>query len=270
MFEFDVLVEGKVIYPSSEKTLDAHFNGNGDVPPFSNGPDREEIHGQGNRYIRTLFPEMDFIHECHIVQEIPLTRKEDYGKLKLANSQETIREASLASDSSHKYGNKDSLSWFNNKVNKGNVTENSFPPIQLEALESLYNSTNGIDWDWKRPYEEYGYPWNFSHPYPNPCTERWQGVTCSSDCPAQCDLISLSLPIYGLEGTIPSELGSLTNLQELSLNNNSLSGSIPSELGALTYLQHLSLNNNALSGSIPSELGALTYLQYLSLNNNAL
>ena len=43
-----------------------------------------------------------------------------------------------------------------------------------------------------------------------------------------------------LSGTIPTSLGSLTNLTELYLNNNQLSGTIPASLGNLTNL-HLYL-----------------------------
>ncbi|MBC6472054.1 MAG: hypothetical protein GDA48_03875 [Hormoscilla sp. GM102CHS1] len=49
---------------------------------------------------------------------------------------------------------------------------------------------------------------------------------------------------------IPSELGSLSNLQELWLQNNSLNGTLPSELGSLSNLQVLYLYNNDLSGTV--------------------
>jgi hypothetical protein len=81
---------------------------------------------------------------------------------------------------------------------------------------------------------------------------------------------SLSLASNQLNGNIPPELGSLSNLRYLYLNNNQLSGSIPPELGSLSLLIDLYLNNNQLSGSIPPELGSLTTLWYLYLNNNQL
>ena len=52
------------------------------------------------------------------------------------------------------------------------------------------------------------------------------------------------------------------------LNNNALTGSIPPELGSLTNLSYLMLNNNALTGSIPAELGDLAALRSLSLGSN--
>ena len=51
-----------------------------------------------------------------------------------------------------------------------------------------------------------------------------------------------------MSGTIPVELGALTNLQRLYLWGNGLSGTIPAELGNLTSLQELYLNQNGLSG----------------------
>ena len=71
-----------------------------------------------------------------------------------------------------------------------------------------------------------------------------------------------------LIGSIPSELGQLTQLEYLELDANWLNGSIPAELGNLTNLLHLDLSYNELSGSIPSELGGLTELAGLDLEEN--
>ena len=53
-----------------------------------------------------------------------------------------------------------------------------------------------------------------------------------------------------------------------------MSGSIPPELGALTNLMGLWLHENQLSGSIPPELATLTNVKrqyrYLSLDKNQL
>ena len=90
-----------------------------------------------------------------------------------------------------------------------------------------------------------------------------------------------------MSGSIPVELGNLSNLERavslqksvewsdpilgigqsdptlaaLWLSQNALSGSIPVELGNLSNLRVLSLGSNALSGSIPAELGNLTNLR---------
>ncbi len=81
---------------------------------------------------------------------------------------------------------------------------------------------------------------------------------------------TLGLGDNQLSGSIPSELGSLSNLEELSLYSNQLSGSIPSELGSLPDLEELLLYSNQLSGPIPSELGSLSNLEELDLSDNQL
>ena len=50
---------------------------------------------------------------------------------------------------------------------------------------------------------------------------------------------------------IPSELGSLANLEWLILLNNQLTGEIPKELGNLANLERLYLSENQLTGCIP-------------------
>jgi hypothetical protein len=56
----------------------------------------------------------------------------------------------------------------------------------------------------------------------------------------------------------------------LILDWNSLTGTIPSELGNLSNLTWLYLHSNQLCGKIPSELMNLTKLSYLRLQNNNL
>ena len=68
------------------------------------------------------------------------------------------------------------------------------------------------------------------------------------------DTDTLNLGWNGLTGSIPPEIGNLTNLTELYLNENQLTGSIPSEIGNLTNLYGLSLRYNQLTGIIPDEI----------------
>ena len=60
---------------------------------------------------------------------------------------------------------------------------------------------------------------------------------------------------------------SVFNTKELNLSHNQLTGSIPPEIGNLTNLTYLNLESNQLTGSIPSEIGNLTNLTELKLYN---
>ncbi|RWR97665.1 MDIS1-interacting receptor like kinase 2-like protein [Cinnamomum micranthum f. kanehirae] len=83
------------------------------------------------------------------------------------------------------------------------------------------------------------------------------------------NLVSLRLENNLLiNGSIPSEIGVLTNLRELLLSNNQISGSIPPSLGNLSNLVALNVHENEISGPIPQEIGNLTKLNLLILYDN--
>ena len=119
----------------------------------------------------------------------------------------------------------------------------------------------------KKFYCETGGPnnWRNKTGWGNTDLTAWDGVTVQ-----QGRITQLRLQSNNLIGSIPSELGSLTSLEQLILNNNELSGEIPSELGMLTSLQWLHLHSNSLTGSIPSEFGMMTGLERLFLFGNEL
>ena len=83
------------------------------------------------------------------------------------------------------------------------------------------------------------------------------------------DTDTLNLFGHQLSGSIPSEIGNLSNLTHLYLHSNSLTGSIPPEIGNLTNLTDLSLSFNSLTGSIPPEMQNLTNLEHLNLGFNS-
>jgi len=73
-------------------------------------------------------------------------------------------------------------------------------------------------------------------------------------------LEELYFSFVDFSGSIPTELGMLSELRALILYWNELDGPIPTELGRLTNLEYLELTNNMLSGTIPTELGVLSNL----------
>jgi hypothetical protein len=100
----------------------------------------------------------------------------------------------------------------------------------------------------------------------NECT--WAGVQCMEDT-ALVD--RLEFERNGLAGTLPSELGHLSELKFLFAEQGSLTGTIPTELGRLSKLLALDLDYNYLTGAaIPSSLYDLWSLTQLDLNDNLL
>jgi Leucine-rich repeat (LRR) protein len=100
--------------------------------------------------------------------------------------------------------------------------------------------------------------------------------------------------ISGITGTIPSEVWTLSNLEDISISAGSLStspfppgptlsgltkltvlelrtadltGAIPTEIGLLTDLQVFRLSFNAITGTIPTELGLLTQLSDIQVTH---
>ena len=118
------------------------------------------------------------------------------------------------------------------------------------ALVALYDSTNGDNWtnhtNWKTD-----------------SVSTWYGVTVDTG-----RVISLSLNINNLSGTIPSSIGNLSSLRTLNFSINQLTGSIPPEIGNLSNLECLFLASNQITDSIPPEIGNLSNLLSLYLNDN--
>lgn len=155
-----------------------------------------------------------------------------------------------------------------------------------EALKAFYNSTNGNNWIFDTN-------WNITNatsPPPDCDLSELYGVEMNSNgrvseivlfsnnltgtLPHEIGLLSelnhLYLDYNQITSSIPHEIESLTNLLTLSIANNQLTGIIPSSINNLNNLTKIYLSNNQLSGSIPTELSSLTNLETLFLYNNQL
>ena len=135
------------------------------------------------------------------------------------------------------------------------------PASERAALIALYNSTEGSNWT-----DNSGW----LGPAGTECS--WFGVDCR-----MFDSNPLDMYVYGLDlsgnqliGTIPPELGNLTNMRNLYLSWNELTGSIPPELGNLSNARYIELHTNHLTGSIPAGLGNLPLINYMHLCCNQL
>ncbi len=134
---------------------------------------------------------------------------------------------------------------------------------EYQALRALYQSTNGTSWSNNTGWRD----WNFNSAIPPEASvvNGWRGVTVASN-----RVIRLTLNSNQLTGSIPTELGNLSNLDDLLLSFNQLTGSIPTELENLSNLIRLLLHSNQLTGSIPTGLGNLSNLEDLWLYSNQL
>ena len=130
----------------------------------------------------------------------------------------------------------------------------TFRRPELEALQSLYNFTNGDSWDNSEN-------WLTDAPF-----AEWYGIQTDDEG----RVIGIYLSDNNLKGELPPELGRLSQLEWLGLANNELSGLIPPELGDLYNLRILVLFNNDLTGPIPYQLGKLQELLEMYLEGNRL
>lgn len=134
-----------------------------------------------------------------------------------------------------------------------------------EALRALYLSTGGDSW-----INKTGWP-NAIDFTANPTApsgtdlSTWYGVTVDA---GGC-VTSLDLSNNNLVGTMPPEIGQLSDLTGLYLNDNQLAGDMLPELAMLSNLQFINLTNNQLSGCYDPALNTLCSQLDAGSNTNA-
>eukprot|EP00956_Cyclotella_meneghiniana_P002689 scaffold3165_cov62-Cyclotella_meneghiniana.AAC.11 len=140
------------------------------------------------------------------------------------------------------------------------ANEAAFCPLERKALSEFYDSAKGGEWtdgtNWKDEYASF-------------CD--WKGVTCDD---GRNHATKIDLSNNGLSGRLSESIGNLTFIKELDLSGNGIKvgyktfGSIPTEIGLLSNLTYLRLSYNAFTGAAPKGLGMMSGLQLLQLQSN--
>ncbi|XP_023520831.1 leucine-rich repeat receptor-like serine/threonine-protein kinase BAM1 [Cucurbita pepo subsp. pepo] len=72
------------------------------------------------------------------------------------------------------------------------------------------------------------------------------------------------------DGSFPTQLSQLQNLQVLDLYNNNMTGDFPIVVTEMMSLRHLHLGGNFFAGAIPPEVGRMESLEYFAVSGNEL
>lgn len=111
------------------------------------------------------------------------------------------------------------------------------------ALVAIYNATDGPNWR--------SDPQWLSGP-----VSGWGFLAVENN-----RVTGLGLAQLDLKGTLPEELGDLTELRGLGLEFNQLTGPLPESIGNLTKLEIFSIQRNSLTGPIPESFGNMVELR---------
>ncbi|KAJ4901296.1 Leucine-rich repeat protein kinase family protein [Raphanus sativus] len=114
----------------------------------------------------------------------------------------------------------------------------------MQSLRSSLNLTSDVDWS-----------------NPNPC--KWETVQCDGSS----RVTRIQLKQKGVTGTLPPDLGKLSELIVLEFFSNKISGPIP-DLFGLMHLQTLNLHDNLFDSTPKNLFSGMNSLQEVYLDNN--
>ncbi|CAF1998373.1 BnaC07g21060D [Brassica napus] len=114
----------------------------------------------------------------------------------------------------------------------------------MQSFKSYLNLTSDVHWS-----------------DPDPC--KWDGVICGESN----RITRILLRDKDIAGTLPQDLGKLSELVEVDLQVNGFFGPIP-DLSGLQYLRLFNVEHNLLTGVVPPSFTGLKTLIVANLNNN--
>lgn len=127
-------------------------------------------------------------------------------------------------------------------------------PLDRSALNEFYHAAKGQEWTnsdlWLDNYEGH-------------CS--WYGVECNGSNKT----VELKLASNGLSGTLTEKISNLSMIEVLDLSDNRIKGSIPTEVGLLSNLIYLRLAYNDFRGN-ETNFGELQHLKLIQLHGNRL
>ncbi len=109
--------------------------------------------------------------------------------------------------------------------------------LQRFVLADLYFSTSGDEW-------AADYHW-LSHKNVCDWNDKTHGVFCNENK----QITALSMPETHLYGTIPQDIGLLSNVQTINMAKNRVAGTIPKSIGIMSSLTELDLSKLGVKSS---------------------
>eukprot|EP00211_Chloroparvula_japonica_P000121 CAMPEP_0119148352 /NCGR_PEP_ID=MMETSP1310-20130426/41708_1 /TAXON_ID=464262 /ORGANISM="Genus nov. species nov., Strain RCC2339" /LENGTH=1200 /DNA_ID=CAMNT_0007140381 /DNA_START=89 /DNA_END=3691 /DNA_ORIENTATION=+ len=148
----------------------------------------------------------------------------------------------------------------------------TFPPGMSNLTNMVeFNMYSTMSFPGNPPPGMYPFP-DFFCLYPHLQVLAMELTSFSSTLPSCLGTLSemyvLKLNANRLSGEMPTEIGNLEKLILLEVSNNSFEGTVPKEWRGLTRLTEMRLDRNLLSGTLPPELEKLTMLQTLVISSN--
>ena len=140
--------------------------------------------------------------------------------------------------------------------------DNNFPRyadgilLQRFALATIFFATDGPNWTnrtgWLDPTDD--------------CNWFDSLAPFGQDICLNTRRTTLNLADNNLVGTLPPEIGILSDLEYLVLYQNRIGGQLPSEIGLLTALRTFIVFSNPWTGTIPRTVGLMTELETFDID----